>query len=223
MISGRNNEKHTTAPRHHIDEDLLLSYAAGTLNESASLLVAAHLTLCPRCRGAVRAAEAVGGVVLEAAEPEAVAPLAAARLDAPAPEAEELTPESLSVLDVAVPRVVARYVPEALRWRFVQPGVKFADLFTDATGARIGFMRAQPGAAITTHGHSGEELTLVLDGGYRDGAATFLRGDVQVCDESTVHTPVTDGDGSCLLLVTIRGPIKPTRWLARLLRPLSGF
>lgn len=39
--------------RHHIGDDLLLSYAAGTLDEASSLLVATHLALCPHCRAQI--------------------------------------------------------------------------------------------------------------------------------------------------------------------------
>ena len=36
--------------RHHIADDLLLSYAAGSLAEGWSLAVATHLALCAECR-----------------------------------------------------------------------------------------------------------------------------------------------------------------------------
>ena len=36
--------------RHHLTDDLLLAYAAGSLNEGWSLAIATHLSLCPDCR-----------------------------------------------------------------------------------------------------------------------------------------------------------------------------
>ena len=35
---------------HHADDSTLLSYAAGALPESFSLVLAAHLEQCERCR-----------------------------------------------------------------------------------------------------------------------------------------------------------------------------
>jgi putative transcriptional regulator len=128
--------------------------------------------------------------------------------------------------DGVLPRPVRDYMSgdmKALRWQFVQPGVRFAELLADDTGARMGLMRTQAGAAITPHGHSGEELTLVLSGGYRDGAQGFRRGDLQSVDENTTHELKTDVDGECLSLVMIRGPIRPTRWIARILRHFTDF
>ncbi len=54
-------------PNHHLDDSTLLAYAAGTLDEAFSVVAAAHVAVCPSCRGAVRAAEALGGELLEAA------------------------------------------------------------------------------------------------------------------------------------------------------------
>ncbi|MEK9796040.1 MAG: hypothetical protein VW713_04740, partial [Alphaproteobacteria bacterium] len=59
------------AVHHHPDDELLVSYAAGDLAEAWSLLVATHTTLCPVCRSKVRAAEAVGGALMEEIAPVA--------------------------------------------------------------------------------------------------------------------------------------------------------
>ena len=52
-------------PAHHLDHSTILAYAAGTLDESIGLVVASHLAWCPQCRAAVRAAEALGGELME--------------------------------------------------------------------------------------------------------------------------------------------------------------
>lgn len=214
-------------PNHHIQDDMLLAYAAGNLGEAASVLVASHLSMCPACRKGVLTAEAVGGALLDeiAPEPVSAGSLTAIleKLDAPAnPAPAKPKPMASSLL----PRPLLDYMSggmETLRWGWVQPGVKFAELLIDDTGARMGLMRSQPGASITPHGHSGEEITLVLSGGYRDAGVGFVRGDVQSVDESTTHELVTDQDGECLSLVMVRGPIKPTRLIAKIFRHFTAF
>ena len=59
---------------HHPGDDLVLGYAAGSLAESWSLAIAAHLTYCPICRLKVEAAENVGRSLLGGLDAEAMAP-----------------------------------------------------------------------------------------------------------------------------------------------------
>ena len=54
-------------PQHHVDEDVLLAYAAGSLPEAASLVAAAHLTLCPHCRAVLRVVRLMLSVARERA------------------------------------------------------------------------------------------------------------------------------------------------------------
>jgi putative transcriptional regulator len=64
---------------HVIDDELLLSYAAGAVEEPVAVLVATHLALNPAARGRYRRLEALGGAMIEEIEPE---PLAQGTLDA---------------------------------------------------------------------------------------------------------------------------------------------
>jgi putative transcriptional regulator len=209
-------------PQHHLEDDMLLAYAAGTLDEGASLVVAAHLSLCPLCRTRTRAAEALGGDMIETADPVGVAPFAWERVDAP--HVRSAAQGELSVAGVALPRVLAAAVPaRGLRWRFMQPGIRFAELSKRPDGTRLCLMRAAAGVRVATHGHAEEETSLVLDGGYADGERVFRRGDVQVADENTTHAPATDSDEGCLLLLLTRGPIRPVGWMAKLVCLFTGF
>ena len=51
--------------RHHVSDRLLMAYAAGTLPEAFSLVVATHLSLCDECRARAASYDALGGAVLE--------------------------------------------------------------------------------------------------------------------------------------------------------------
>jgi putative transcriptional regulator len=229
MAFGTKSGNQAALPDHHIEGDMLLAYAAGTLGQAASVVVAAHLSFCPRCRAAVLAAEAVGGAFLENITPEPLSEnttaLAMARLDATegAPAVTKSTPPSDAPV---LPRPVRDCLPRSysdLDWKWVSPGIKYAEMLTDGEGVRLGLMLAQPAAAITPHGHGGEELTMVLSGGYSDGATRFGPGDVQSVDHDTIHEPLTDDDGECLSLVMTSGRIKPTRLIARIFRHFTPF
>ena len=60
-------------PRHHPSDATLLTYAAGSLGEGLSLVVASHLAFCSDCRDAVAAGELVGGNLLDTLAPELLA------------------------------------------------------------------------------------------------------------------------------------------------------
>lgn len=51
--------------KHHISDDFLVEYAAGTLSEGWSLGVASHLALCPECRHRLAAMEGAAGALLD--------------------------------------------------------------------------------------------------------------------------------------------------------------
>ena len=75
--------------RHHPNDTRLADFAAGTLDEGRSLVVATHLAMCAHCREFVAALEETGGQLLDRVEPvamaEGAAALALSRLDAARP------------------------------------------------------------------------------------------------------------------------------------------
>src|SRR6185312_2320349 len=106
-------------PRHHVADDLLIDYAAGSLAEGWSLAVATHLSLCPECRARLAAAEAAGGQLMEILrldpEPDA---WAAVRARLGAPETVP-TPQPKSAV---LPKPLRDYVGgdlETVRWKAI--------------------------------------------------------------------------------------------------------
>ncbi len=53
--------------KHHPDDATMLSFAAGTLAEGLSAVVAAHVSMCPRCQAEVADLELLGATLLLAA------------------------------------------------------------------------------------------------------------------------------------------------------------
>jgi len=212
---------------HHLPEDLLLSYAAGSLDEATSVLVATHLALCPACRKGVMQAEAVAGELIEELAP---APLngasldaAMAKLDAPA---EAVARVAAKAVDEVLPQPLRDYVKGELanvKWQWKGFGVAYAPLLNDASGNKLGLLKVSAGVRVPHHGHTDDELTLVLSGGYKSEFGAFVRGDVEFADGDVKHQPVADDDGPCLCLVITRGALKPTGLVAGLLMPMFAF
>lgn len=216
---------------HHLGEEAVLAYAAGTLDEATSILVASHLSLCPQCRTVAKAAEAVGGELMEALEPSVTVKASASDIlqviDGEQPLSHQAIsldhPANINQADPLLPKPLREYVSggiTALKWRWMGPGVRFARILDNTEGARVGLMRIASGTRMPHHGHAGEEFTMVLAGGYRDVSGSYRRGDVEFADSDVTHQPIADDDGDCICLVVTSGALKPTGIFARILQPL---
>ena len=224
-------------PAHHLSEEILMAYAAGSLPEALSLVVASHITLCPECRAEVERYEALGGSLIDDIDPASVSESALsdifARLDHDessggdgVPWGGSLTPERREIADPSIPRPLRDYLDrdlDSLAWRTVIRGVEEAEINLEAGDCRTRLMRIQPGVAMPRHTHSGEEVTLVLEGGYSDAAGHFGRGDVQTADPSVDHQPVADPGEVCLCLVVSDAPLKLTGPIGRWLNPFISY
>jgi putative transcriptional regulator len=214
-----------TTIRHHLTDDLIMGYSAGTLPEAVNLIIATHVSLCDDCRAAVEAHDALGGAVLDATEAETLdescldATLAMIRaMDAPAPR------DITMPRDAVAPAPLLDYIGgslEAVKWRPVGMGVKQAILKTspDAT-ARLLYIPA--GTAMPDHGHRGLELTLVLQGAFQDDEGYFARGDIEIADAELHHTPVADISQDCICLAVTDAPLR-LKGLARLAQPFLNI
>ena len=215
---------------HHLDEATVLAYAAGTLNEAFSVVAAAHVSVCPSCRAAVRQAEAVGGNLLEQTDAVAVSADARARmmaqLDVVAPLNTPERPRPMASHEL--PRPLARLLGgsslDEIRWRALAPGIAVHDLpLSPQARGHLKLLRIGAGKAMPEHGHGGEEITLILKGAYRDKFGEFRAGDVADLDESMEHSPIVTEDGPCICLIATEAPTRMKGLFARILQPWFGI
>ena len=73
---------------------------------------------------------------------------------------------------------------------------------------------------MPSHSHDGNEVTLVLSGGFTDEYGTYGPGDISIQETGAVHKPVADEDGECIVLAVNEGPIVLTGPVGRLLNML---
>lgn len=215
---------------HHPTDDLLLDYGAGNTDEAQSLLIATHLALCPCCRGVVENAETLGGALIDATP---VSPMSEnalesvlGRLDEPDHELAAAPIPASTSADMSIPRPLRDYLAggsaDSLSWRRVAPGIHRHTLTveSDRGPSNAYLLKLAPETVVPHHGHHGEEMTLVLEGGFTDAGEHFVRGDVEQADPAINHQPVVDPDGPCLALVVTDAPLRFTGLLPRLLQPI---
>lgn len=206
--------------KHHISDSLLMGYAAGQLPEAFNLVVATHLSLCDECRARLAEYEAVGGAVLDRSgavamsEGSLAATMARIRsapvVDRPAPRRAGLFPGPL-----------ADYVgggPEAVKWRSIGMGVRQAILPTEK-GASARLLYIPAGQNVPDHGHRGLELTLVLQGAFRDETDRFGLGDLEIADEDLSHQPVAEAGEDCICLAATDAPLRFNGLIQRIAQP----
>ena len=182
------------SPRHHPASALLLDFAAGNANAEHARVLSAHVMSCPICRAEVDLAERIGGGLLETLEP---APMAADALD-----------RALAMLDL----------PEAST--AAAPGVWVAPISHDkASGRRSYLLRVGPGMVVPHHGHRGDELTIILKGGFRDGDDAFDAGDFALVGEAVEHHPKATSDSECVCLIAADAPLIPIDLVGAIFQP----
>ena len=214
---------------HHPDEDMLWDYHRGALAPGIALGVRTHLDMCAQCRTDMRVFSAVGGALLDAAEGIAMSDnaldLALARIERP--EADVAPARR----DIRQPAFLKGFeLPDSLKQvqvkdrYFVAPGVWLAPIAVDrpVKGAKTYLMFVKAGMAMPEHTHRGREITVMLQGHYKDHKGDYHRGDFAQCDDSDdCHMPAMQGDVDCLCLVAQEAAIVPKTLLGWLLKPIA--
>ena len=207
--------------QHHLSDRLLLAYSAGQLPEAFNLLAAAHISLCDECRARLGSYDAVGGAMVESADTVA---LSDGCLEAMMARINKIEPEKATPVVApkgVLPAPLHDYIGgdlASVRWRPLGMGVRQAILPT-ARDASARLLYIPAGAALPDHGHRGTELTLVLQGGFRDEGDHFGVGDLEIADQAMEHTPVADTGVDCICLAATDAPLRFTGMLPRLLQP----
>lgn len=208
---------------HHPEGEFLLDYATGAAPEGVAVLVATHLALCPECRRVVRAFEGVSaeslnwvpaGIEVGASEPD-VALL---------PQSGDGQTREAVLPDAVFPEPLRSYAggqPGDLPWRRTLFGPHEVVLKKRGRVSEVKLLRLSDGSGMfmPRHTHAGSELTLVLQGAFRDVTGVYSRGDVAIADPSLVHRPLAEPGEDCICLAVLDAPLRFAGTLGALLAP----
>jgi len=214
---------------HHPDDSTIMATAAGAIGEGFSLVLAAHMEYCRRCRSRLAEAEALGGTLLAELPPVGMVSAEVSsvweRIQS-APAAEPPKP-SKRLRDEELPAVLAPYLEgglDSVHWRSLVPGIRqyvLKGVASDKGSVRL--LSIAPGVTIPHHTHGGGELTLVLKGSYVDEIGRFQSGDLADLDPSVHHQPVADTDEPCICLIATDERLRFSGVFSRMLQPLIGI
>ena len=210
---------------HHLSDETLQDYAAGSLDVPMETLIACHLTMCARCRARASFADSVGGALLAGHDE--------VKVDASASDVlsravrDERSPVVARPVVPSVPRPLARLLPtdlDALDWRRVAPGIRQFNLGTrHRRHGAFKLLHLAPGTTLSEHGHSDRELTYVVRGSYTDEIGRFRAGDIADLDDHDQHRPLVDPGEPCIALIATHSPVRFNGMLGRIMQPFVGI
>lgn len=215
--------------RHHPEDELLLALSAGRLETGTRLVLSSHLELCAHCRERQRLLDALGGQMLEDAEPAPLAEDALARTLARIDALEAAPPRPIRVSappplpeGARWPRSLAHC--SATPWRWIGPGMRWSRVSVpEAPQANVFLLRIAAGKYLPRHTHRGLELTQILYGRFHDGRALFGPGDFDAADAEIHHQPVVQDGSECICLASLDGRLRFDGAIARLFGSLVGM
>lgn len=211
---------------HHPDDATLLSCAAGSQPEAFAAVLAAHLSMCPRCAVEAHKLVQIGAVLFDSLAPVPVG-CAPPVITATGGETEagSLSRIKSKVGETHFPLawLIGRDL-DKVPWRRLGPGIWHCPLkLSEGAKGDLRLFKVAPGQALPEHGHGGAELTLVLRGSYRDEIGCFGAGDVADLDEDVEHRPVADSKEGCVCLMATEAKARFKGLIARLVQVFTGI
>ena len=205
-------------------ESLLIDYAGGSLPLALEVLVETHISMNPSSARSIRMLLQIGGALMENSEPVSMSEGSFERLMEEFDCGEEEMPNNeVSNDNDKLPLPLRNYVSDnnsSKNWRRIGIGlseqaVEFGDGFGTAKLYKIA-----PGCGVPSHSHDGNEVSLVLSGGFTDEYGSYGPGDISIQETGAIHKPIADADGECIVLAVNEGPIVLTGPVGRLLNML---
>lgn len=209
----------------HPQTEQLIEFAAGTCHTGISVAISVHLHYCAECRKRLSELESTSAVLFEHQQPVAVSDNVFASVlneieggkvkvqPRPAQTAKTMSP---------YPKALAALIPgslEDLEWRSPMKNLKVTHLLTDESGLIVGLHHMKAGGRVPSHQHRGDEISVVLEGGFSDEMGSYGPGDFILRSEEDVHSPQADAHEDCLMLSVVSAPVKLTGALGWLINP----
>ncbi|MGY8985227.1 MAG: ChrR family anti-sigma-E factor [Sphingomonadales bacterium] len=208
-----------------INDEWILSYAAGSLSEAHALMVATHCHYHPELQEKIIFAEGIGGELMENMEPT---PISNQRFDELLTEIDNLPIENkVPSINSSLPNPLAEYLDGSLdqiKWRLMGPGLYQKKLWKGQNGLKLWLLKARKGTKIPIHDHKGLEMTLVLKGSYHVEDRHYTTGMIEIAEPGLKnHQPKIDKVEDCICLVVTEAPIYLHSFIGRLMQPLIGL
>jgi putative transcriptional regulator len=233
---------------YHPTSDVLGGYVSGDLPASVSVIVASHIEMCEHCRKQVallteKAASAIftdddissigmdftsmfsglttsddWGATLDAEELDLIEAITSTT-----PERSSNLAQTVREIEVAGKRIS---LPRAMKsialgdWKGIGK-VSRSRLLLEDNNLKASLLYIDHGGLIPAHTHKGFEITLLLDGSFKDEMGEYHAGDLIWLDGEHHHSPVTEN--GCVCLTVSSDALHFTKGVSQLFNPLGKF
>ncbi|MGB0859084.1 MULTISPECIES: ChrR family anti-sigma-E factor [Pseudoalteromonas] len=218
--------------KHHPQLSLLKTYCAGELPASISVVIAAHIELCPHCQQQVEAltAEAAKGAFTYTNNDTDNCDLPS-DIDLDALINDITLDDSIDDVVAAQPielslKENSYYLPQVLKNLELSSWANLGKLSRSRIGLEdanlhTSLLHIDRGGSVPEHTHNGFEITLLLDGSFKDDMGEYHKGDFIWLDGKHTHNPITEH--GCLCLTVSSDSLHFTQGLSKLLNPIGKF
>ncbi len=208
----------------HPSHDQLLDFASGCCSQAMSVGISAHIHFCAQCRREIRENESVGSALFEQ---QAKAKLKPGSFENLMQKINTVQPhtelrESKKSTPYRFPPVVEKLIHskvEDLAWTNATKNLRVSTIMKDEHGLIVGLHHMKSGGRVPRHSHRGNEISIVLEGGFSDELGSYRAGDYIHLSSQHMHSPQADADGDCWLLTLVEAPIKLSGPLGWVLNP----
>lgn len=219
------------AVKYHPTDEQLIDFSAGALVMSRALPIAVHIEQCAICQQNINKLQLLGSIQLESIAPQPVSDSVKASVLAKITASKntiaadkKVEPAKLAKRrdGLKIPRSLSRWVPDdyqSIKWTKISSSVFLHELCTDGNGAKASLVKVKAGGSMAQHGHSAEEVTVILQGSFSDHEGSYNPGDFIFHKSGDKHQPVATVDQDCICLIVLDGPVQFTGLLTRLLNP----
>jgi putative transcriptional regulator len=228
-----------TARGQHLSDAWYLDHASGSLSLGESVFMDAHVEISDQ--GAQKLSDylALGARIFQDSPADISQDRSAHEFAFDADEImriADLQPGPDATPSASLPTSPAEqeYLPDALRaflqqnhqeirWSYLGPKLRKCMLWKGADGTKLWMLKAEEGAEIPTHTHTGYELTLVLKGSFSDQSDKFERGHVQEADDDTHHEIIINPGEDCICLALTKAPLTFYNPIVRAFQLFTGI
>ncbi len=188
------------AIRFHPKPEILIKYASGHLSSAYAMAVELHTKFCVGCSNHVTELENIGGKLLNSSQNSSVT----TGFDELMLKIDNLDKETNKPIetghipaDINTIMQLAKTSGRKRNWKPITS--KISNLAVDLGNKDydVNLIKIKAGSKVPAHTHKGTEVTVVINGSFKDAYGDYNVGDFLIRDASYNHSPTADVDCIC--------------------------
>ncbi|MBE0366133.1 putative transcriptional regulator [Pseudoalteromonas ulvae UL12] len=218
----------------HPEHDLLCQFVAAELPASLSAAISMHAELCPKCAKEIEQLTFLASEQFSQVDTQEDTSISQTdysdlniddMINAICSDIATDTPVVSELPQVEIKGQVYS-LPRALRSTSMSGWYKMGKLSRARIDLNEGALHASllhidKEGSVPQHTHKGFELTLLLEGSFKDEMGTYVKGDFIMLDGEHTHNPITEK--GCLCFTVADDALHFTQGFSKLLNPLGSF